>query len=67
MISVLKKRRDTERESHGRMEAEILGLIPGVGKIPWSRKWQLPPVFSPGKFHGQRSLAVYIHGVTRVL
>ena len=24
-----------------------------------SRKWQLPPVFLPGKFHGQRSLAGY--------
>ena len=24
-----------------------------VGKIPWSRKWQPPPVFLPGEFHGQ--------------
>ena len=24
---------------------------------PWSRKWQPTPVFSPGKSHGQRSLA----------
>ena len=30
-----------------------------VRKIPWSRKWQLIPVFLPGKFHGQRSLAGY--------
>ena len=30
-----------------------------VGKIPWSRKWQPLPVFLPGKFHGQRSLAGY--------
>ena len=30
---------------------------PWVGKIPWSRKWQPTPVFLPGKFHGQRSLA----------
>jgi len=30
-----------------------------VGKIPWRRKWQLIPVFVPGKFHGQRSLAGY--------
>ena len=30
-----------------------------VGKIPWSRKWQPTPVFLPGKFHGQRSLAGY--------
>ena len=31
----------------------------GVGSIPWRRKWQLIPVFLPGKFHGQRSLVVY--------
>ena len=30
-----------------------------VRKIPWKRKWQLTPVFLPGKFHGQRSLAGY--------
>jgi len=29
----------------------------GVGKIPWSRKWQPTPVFLPGESHGQRSLA----------
>ena len=27
----------------------------------WSRKWQLTPVFLPGKSHGQRSLAT-VHG-----
>ena len=32
---------------------------PWVGKIPWNRKWQLTPVFLPGKAHGQRSLAGY--------
>ena len=32
---------------------------PCVGKIPWRRKWQPTPVFLPGKFHGQRSLAGY--------
>ena len=32
---------------------------PWVGKIPWRRE-QLPtPVFWPGEFHGQRSLAGY--------
>ena len=30
-----------------------------IEKIPWSRKWQPTPVFSPGKSHGQRSLAGY--------
>ena len=32
---------------------------PWVGKVSWRRKWQLAPVFLPGKFHGQRSLASY--------
>ena len=32
---------------------------PWVGKIPWRRKWQPTPVFSPGKFHGLRSLVGY--------
>ena len=32
---------------------------PWVKKIPWGRKWQLTPVFLPGKSHGQRSQAGY--------
>ena len=36
---------------------EMAGLIPGVGKIPWRRKWQPFPVFLPGESHGQRNLA----------
>ena len=32
---------------------------PWAGKIPWRRKQQLTPVFLPGKFHGERSLAGY--------
>ena len=28
-------------------------------KDPLGRKWQPTPVFLPGKFHGQRSLASY--------
>ena len=30
-----------------------------VMKIPWRREWQLTPVFLPGEFYGQRSLAGY--------
>ena len=26
---------------------------------PWRRTWQPTPVFVPGEFHGQRSLAGY--------
>ena len=39
---------------------------PWVRKIPWRRKWQPMLVFLPGKFHGQRSLVGYPHGVARV-
>ena len=35
------------------------GFDPPVGKIPWRRKWQLTPVFFPGRSHGQRSLVGY--------
>ena len=34
-------------------------MIPGSGRFPWRRKQQPVPVFLPGKFHGQRSLAGY--------
>ena len=34
-------------------------LIPGVGEIPWNKKWQPTPVFLPGKFHGERNLVGY--------
>ena len=33
------------------------GLISESGRSPWSRKWQLTPVFLLGKFQRQRSLA----------
>ena len=35
------------------------GLIPGLGRFPWRRKWQPAPVFLPGEDHGQRSLVGY--------
>ena len=34
-----------------------LRFNPRVRKIPWRREWQPTPVFLPGDFHGQRSLA----------
>ena len=33
------------------------GFDPLVGKVSWRRKWQPTPIFLPGKFHGERSLA----------
>ena len=35
------------------------GLIPGLGRPPWRRKWQPTPVLLPGKFRGQTSLVDY--------
>ena len=41
--------------------------IPGSGRSPGGRAWQLTPVFLPGESHGQRSLADYIvHGVAQL-
>ena len=34
--------------------------VPSLGqKIPWRREWQPTPVFLPGEFYGQRSVAGY--------
>ena len=41
-----------------RGDARDTGPIP-VSRIPWSRKWQPPSVFSPEKYHGQRNLVGY--------
>ena len=40
-------------------ETHERGFDPWVGKIPWSRKWKLAPVFLPGKSLGQGSLVGY--------
>ena len=36
-----------------------VGSVPGLRKIPWSRKWQPTPGFLPRSFQGQSSLADY--------
>ena len=38
---------------------------PWVRKSPWKRAWQPTPVFLLGQSHGQRSLAGYVHRVTK--
>ena len=48
-----------DKESTCQWRCKKCGFDPWVGKIPRSRKWQLTPVFLPGKFHGQRNLAGY--------
>ena len=34
-----------------------LPAMQDTGKIPWRREWLATPVFFPGEFHGQKSLA----------
>ena len=41
------------------LQYRIPGSSPWVGKIPWRREWPPTPLFLPGEFHGQRSLAGY--------
>ena len=49
-----------------RLQSGRPGFDPWVGKISWRREWLPTPVFLPGKFHGQRSLAGYtVHGVPK--
>ena len=40
-------------------EAQVQSL---GGKIPWRRKWQVTPVFLPGKSHGKRNVLGYSSG-----
>ena len=41
------------------LQCRRLGFDLWVEKIPWKRKWQPTPLFLPGEFHGQRTLACY--------
>ena len=34
-----------------------LRFDPWIGKIPWRRAWQSPPIYLPGESHGKRNLA----------
>ena len=40
-------------------DAKATASIPGLGRSPGVEKWQLAPVFLPGKFNGQRILVAY--------
>ena len=42
------------------------GFSPWVEKIPWRRKWQLTPVFLPGKSMDRGAWLATVHGVARV-
>ena len=42
-----------------RLQCRRPGFDPWVRKFSWRRKWQLTPVFLPGKSHGRRSPVGY--------
>ena len=41
------------------LQCQRCGFDSWVRKMPWRRKWQPTPVFSPGTSHGLKSLAGY--------
>ena len=45
-----------QEPAHQRRRRKRHGFDPWVGKIPWRRARQLPPVLLPGESCGQRSL-----------
>ena len=54
-----RKNKESTCQCRRRKRHRRRGFYPWVEKIPWRRKWQLTPVFLPGEYHGQRSLAGY--------
>ena len=46
----------------GFLVAQMVKKLPAMQEteIPWRREWQPTPVFMPGEYYGQRSLAGYI-------
>ena len=46
-------------------ESTSNGFDPWVGKMPWRKKWQPPPIFLTGKSHGRGVWWSRVHGVTK--
>ena len=42
-----------------------VGSVPGLGKIPWRRKWEPTAVLLPGKSKGERAWRATVHGVAK--
>ena len=56
LVKILNCGRDGKESA---CNAEDLSSIPGLGRPPWRREWVPTPVFWPGEFQGQSSLAGY--------
>ena len=62
--------KDGQRISRASLVAQMVKNLAAmqetqVGKILWRREWQPPPVFLPGKSHGQRTLVSYSPRLTK--
>ena len=44
--------------------AKVGNAVLALGRFPWRRRWQLPPVFLPGKSHRETWQAT-VHGVAK--
>ena len=42
-----------------------VGSVPGLGKIPWRRKWEPTAGLWPGKSKGERAWQATVHGVAK--
>ena len=42
-----------------------MSLDPWIGNIPWRKKWQLTPLFLPGKLYGRGAWRATVHGVAK--
>ena len=47
------------KEPANARDVRDMGVIPGLGRSPWRRAWQLTLVVLPGESHEQRSLVDY--------
>jgi len=47
------------------LQCRRYGFDPWVRKIPRRKEWLPSPVFLPGEFHGQKSLAGTVSGVAK--
>ena len=47
------------RRSRISLQCRRPGFDPWIRKVPWKREWLPTPIFLPGEFYGQKSLAGY--------
>ena len=59
LVSISGENQNSKGYTYPYIHSSRPGFDPWFGKISWRKKWQLTPVFLPGKSHEQRSLVGY--------